>query len=84
MGPSIAVGHHVGPEVAAIDPAKRDGAAVTVDRTRLARNVVLANECAQVFCCCSSRRPVVGAVGASERQILWQVRRRARHQSFNE
>ena len=60
-GPGMAIGHHVGPEVAAIDMANCDGAAVAIDAPGFAGDVAFANQCAQVFGCCSSRRPSVGA-----------------------
>ena len=45
----MAVGHHVGPKVAAIGTAERDSAAVAIDTPRLAGDVTFANEGAQVF-----------------------------------
>ena len=48
-GPSIAVCHHVGPKVAAIDAADRDCAAVAIDGPGFAGDVAFANQCAQVF-----------------------------------
>jgi len=41
-GPSMAIGHHVGPEVAAIDMANCDSAAVAIDAPRFAGDVALA------------------------------------------
>ena len=57
-GPGMAVGHHVGPEVAAIDMANCDSPTVAIDAPRFAGNVAFANQCAQVFGCCSSRRAI--------------------------
>jgi hypothetical protein len=45
----MAIGHHVGPEVAAIGAAKRDRAAVAIDAPRFADDVAFADEGAQVF-----------------------------------
>ena len=36
-GPGMAIGHHVGPKVAAIDTANRDGAAVAIDASGVRR-----------------------------------------------
>ena len=36
-GPGMAIGHHVGPEVAAIDMANRDSAAVAIDASGVRR-----------------------------------------------
>ena len=47
--PSVTIGHHVGPKVAAIGAAKRDGAAVAVERPGFASNMAVADEGAQVF-----------------------------------
>jgi hypothetical protein len=60
-GPGMAIGHHVGPKVATIDVAKRDCAAVPIDAPGFAGDVAFANQRAQVFGCCSSRRPSIGA-----------------------
>jgi hypothetical protein len=68
-GPSIAVCHHVGPKVAAIDPAKRDGAAIAIQRARLARNLVFANQCAQVFGGSLPSGPSIGARLARLRRV---------------
>ena len=38
----MAIGHHVGPEVAAIDMANGDSAAVAIDAPRFAGDVALA------------------------------------------
>ena len=45
----MAIGHHVGPKVAAIDMANCDGAAVAIDAPGFAGDVAFANQCAQVF-----------------------------------
>ena len=60
-GPGMAIGHHVGPEVAAIDAAKRDRAAVAIDGPRFAGDVAFANEGAQVFGGCPPGGPSIGA-----------------------
>ena len=60
-GPSVAIGHHVCPEVAAIDMANCDRAAVAIDGPGFAGDVAFANQCAQVFGCCSSGGPSIGA-----------------------
>ena len=60
-GPSKAVAHHVGPEVAAIGAANRDGAAVAVESPSFAGNLAVANEGAQVFGGCLSCWPSVSA-----------------------
>jgi hypothetical protein len=60
-GPGMTIGHHVGPEVAAIDMANCDSAAVAIERPRFAGDVAFANQRAQVFGCCSPRRPSIGA-----------------------
>ena len=58
----MAVGHHVGPEVAAIGTANREGAAVTaVESPSFAGNLAVANEGAQVFGGYLSCRPSVSA-----------------------
>ena len=57
-GPSMAISHHVGPKVAAIGTAERDGAAVAIDAPRFAGDAAFADEGAQVF-------------GGSERPISW-------------
>jgi hypothetical protein len=49
-----------GPSMA-IDPAKRDGAAIAIQRARLARNLVFANQCAQVFGGSLPSGPSIGA-----------------------
>ena len=68
-GPSMAIGDHVCPEVAAIDAAKRDRAAVAIDAPSFAGDVVVADEGAQVFGGSPSGGPSVGArVGR-----LWRV-----------
>ena len=48
-GPGMAIGDHVGPKVAAIGTAKRDGAAVAIDAPGFAGDVTVADEGAQVF-----------------------------------
>jgi hypothetical protein len=48
-GPGMAIGHHVCPEVAAIDMANCDSAAVTIDAPGFAGDVTVADEGAQVF-----------------------------------
>ena len=53
-GPGMAIGHHVGPEVAAIDMANCDSAAVAIDAPGFAGDVAFANQGAQVFGGCSS------------------------------
>ena len=60
-GPGMAIGHHVGPEVAAIDMANCNSAAVAIDAPRFAGDVAFANQCAQVFGGSPSGRPSVGA-----------------------
>ena len=60
-GPGMAIGHHVGPKVAAIDMANCDSAAVAIDGPGFAGDVAFANQCAQVFGCCSSGGPSIGA-----------------------
>ena len=60
-GPSVTIGHHVGPEVTAIDAANRDGTSVTIERLGFAGHVAFANQRAQVFGCCSSGGPSIGA-----------------------
>ena len=57
----MTIGHHVGPEVTAIDAAKRDSAAVAIERPGFAGDVAFANQRAQVFGCCSSGGPSIGA-----------------------
>ena len=47
--PGMAIGHHIGPEVAAIDMANCNSAAVAIDAPGLAGDVAFANQCAQVF-----------------------------------
>ena len=68
-GPGMAVAHHVGPEVAAIDLANCDRAAVAIDAPGFAGDVAFADQCAQVFGCCSSRRPSIGARLARLRRV---------------
>jgi hypothetical protein len=46
---------------AAIDMANCDSAAVAIERPRFAGDVASADEGAQVFGCCSPRRPSIGA-----------------------
>jgi hypothetical protein len=60
-GPGVTIGHHVGPQVATIGVAKRDGAAVAVESARFAGDVVVSDKGAQVFGGSPSRRPVVSA-----------------------
>ena len=60
-GPGMAIGHHVGPKVAAIDTANRDGAAVAIDAPGFAGDVAFANQCAQVFGGSFPGGPSVGA-----------------------
>ena len=60
-GPSVAIGHHVGAQVAAIHAAKRDGAAVAIDAPGLAGNVAFANQCAQVLGGSFASGPSIGA-----------------------
>jgi hypothetical protein len=48
-GPGMAIGHHVGPEVAAIDMTNCDRAAVAIERPRFAGDVAVSDEGAQVF-----------------------------------
>ena len=57
----MAIGHHVGPEVAAIDMANCNSAAVAIERPRFAGDVAFAYEGAQVFGGSPSGRPSVGA-----------------------
>jgi hypothetical protein len=68
-GPGMAIGHHVGPEVAAIDMANGDGASVTIDAARFAGHVAFANQCAQVFGGSLPGGPSIGARLAR----LWRV-----------
>ena len=58
--PGVAVGYHVGPEVAAINMANSDSATVAIERSRFAGDA-FANQCAQVFGCCASGGPSIGA-----------------------
>ena len=60
-GPGMAIGHHVGREVAAIDMANGDSAAVAIERPRFAGDVAFANERAQVFGRSSPSGPSIGA-----------------------
>ena len=60
-GPGMAIGHHVGPEVAAIDMANCDSAAVAIDAPGFAGDVAFANQCAQVFGGSPSGGPSIGA-----------------------
>jgi hypothetical protein len=60
-GPGMAVAHHVGPEVAAIHAAKRDGAAVAIDGPGFAGDVAFADEGAQVFGGSFPGGPSIGA-----------------------
>ena len=60
-GPGMTIGHHIGPEVAPIDMANCDSAAVAIERPRFASDMAFANQCTQVFGGCSSRRPSIGA-----------------------
>jgi hypothetical protein len=48
-GPSMAVAHHVGPKVAAIGAANRDGSAVAVEGPGFVGNLAVADKGAQVF-----------------------------------
>ena len=48
-GPGMAIGHHVGPKVAAIDMANCDCAAVAIDGPGFAGDVAFANQRTQVF-----------------------------------
>ena len=57
----MAIGHHVGPEVAAIDMANCDSAAVAIDTPRFAGDVAFANQRAQVLGCCPPSGPSIGA-----------------------
>ena len=57
----MAIGDHVGLKVAAIDKANCDSAAVAIDAPGFTGDVAFADEGAQVFGCCSSRRPSIGA-----------------------
>ena len=56
-------------EVAAINMANCNSAAVAIYRARLAGDVAFANQCAQVFGCCSSGGPSVGARLARLRRV---------------
>ena len=60
-GPCVVIGYHVGPEVAPIDMANCDSAAVAIERPRFAGDVAFADEGTQVFGCCSPCRPSIGA-----------------------
>jgi hypothetical protein len=57
----MAVCHHVGPKVAAIDMANCDSAAVTIDAPVFAGDMAFANQCAQVFGGSPSGGPSIGA-----------------------
>jgi hypothetical protein len=57
----MAIGYHVGPKVAAIGAANRDGAAVSVEGPGFADNVAVADEGAQVFGGSPSGGPSVSA-----------------------
>jgi len=59
-GPSMAIGHHVGAQVAAIGAAKCEDAAVAIEGPGFAGNVAVTDEGAQVLGGSPSRRPVVG------------------------
>jgi hypothetical protein len=59
-GPSMAIGHHVGSQVAAIGAAKCEGAAVAIEGPGFAGNVAVTDEGAQMFGGGPSRWPVVG------------------------
>jgi hypothetical protein len=72
----MAIGHHVRPEVAAIDMANCDSAAVAIDTPGFAGDVAFANQCAQVFGCCSSRRPSLHRLGAKPTVTVKQPDRR--------
>src|SRR5260370_889885 len=58
--PGMAIGHHVGPQVAAIGAANRDGASVAIEGPGFAGNLAVAYESAQVFGGSPSGRPSVG------------------------
>ena len=60
-GPGMAIGHHVGPEVAAIGAAKRDRVAVAIDAPRFAGDMAFADEGAQVFGGCFPGGLSIGA-----------------------
>ena len=60
-GPSMAIGDHVGPKVAAIDMANCDCAAVAIDASGFAGDVAFANQCAQVFSGSLPGGPSIGA-----------------------
>jgi hypothetical protein len=60
-GPSMAIGHHVGLQVAAIGAANRDGSAVAIESPGFAGNVAVAYEGAQVFGGSPSGGPSIGA-----------------------
>ena len=60
-GPSMAIGHHVGPEVAAVDTAKRDGAALAIDTPGFAGDMAVSDEGTQVFGGSPSGGPSIGA-----------------------
>ena len=79
-GPGMTIGHHVGSKVAAIDMANRDGASVTIERLGFAGDVAFANQCAQVFGCCSSGGPSIGARLARFRRVDSPKGDRSRHQ----
>jgi hypothetical protein len=59
--PGMAIGHHVGPQVAAIGAANRDGASVAIEGPGFAGNLAVAYESAQVFGGSPSGGPSVGA-----------------------
>src|SRR5260370_26989875 len=68
-GPGMAIGHHVGPKVAAIGAANRDSSAVSVEGPGFAGNVAVANQGAQVF----GGSPSGGPSGGARRGRLRRV-----------
>ena len=60
-GPSMAIGHHVCPQVAAICAANCDGAAVAVESPSFAGNLAVANEGVQTLGGCLFCWPSVSA-----------------------
>ena len=78
-GPGMAIGHHVGPKVAAIDTANCDSAAVAIDAPRFAGDVAFANQCAQVFGGSFPSGPSIGARLGRTRARRFPKGDRSRH-----
>ena len=60
-GPGMAIAHHVGTKVSAIDMANRDGASVAIDGLGFAGDLPICDEGSQVVGCGLSCRPSVSA-----------------------